>query len=214
MKHAIFILITAGCLICIVPQASSAILINEIMYNPTVGDFTNEWIELINTGNSTISISANARIYDSTDPSNWGTGHPVDQAFTIDPGERFVLARDPVAFNAQYGPYYHAVVDCNMALSNVNPMYIKFEDGVTVHDMVFYDPDWGGDGNGMTLERLSTSWEGAGYGNWRESKWDGGTPGHMNSVNPEPTTLLVLGILGSLLGGLGITIRRKNRKDS
>ena len=130
--------------------ASSAnVAINEIMYNPASG---NEWVELFNSGDSTVNLTG----WVIKDAANNTFGDLTN--VEIPPGE------------------YVVVNGTGAVLNNDNDEVHLFDDSMTEVDNATYDSSMGADGNGKTLEYNPVT------DTWEESLVDGGTPGHRNSV--------------------------------
>ena len=130
--------------------ASSAnVAINEIMYNPASG---NEWVELFNSGDSTVNLTG----WVIKDAANNTFGDLTN--VEIPPGE------------------YVVVEETGAVLNNDNDEVHLFDDSMTEVDNATYDDSMGADGNGKTLEYNPVT------DTWEESLVDGGTSGHRNSV--------------------------------
>lgn len=153
-----------------VAGASSAnVAINEIMYNPVSG---NEWIELFNSGDSTVNLTG------------WTIKDSANQTFgdltnvEIPPGKCVVINGTGTAI-----------------LNNDNDEVHLFDDTMTEVDNATYDDSMGADGNGKSLEYNTVS------DAWEESLVDGGTPGGRNSVLwPVVTVDYPAG--GEVIGGI------------
>jgi len=133
-----------------VAGASSAnVAINEIMYNPVSG---NEWIELFNSGDTTVNLTG------------WVIKDELNQTF----GD---------LTNVEIPPGKCVVINgTGTVLNNDNDEVHLFDNTMTEVDNATYDSSMGADGNGKSLEYNSVT------DTWEESLVDGGTPGARNSV--------------------------------
>ncbi|MFH0775805.1 MAG: lamin tail domain-containing protein [bacterium] len=155
-------------------STTDKVVINEIMYHPS-DDNLNEWVELYNNGNSDISLK-DWKFYD-------GTSHSFtlySGTWTISPGSYTILARNPGSFTTVYGTPTN-IIECSMDLDNSGEILIlKDSTGDTINKLR-YQSDWGGNGNGETLEKVLASGENS-KENWKGSIGTG-TPGTENSVS-------------------------------
>ncbi|NIA11783.1 MAG: hypothetical protein GWP10_19180, partial [Nitrospiraceae bacterium] len=129
--------------------SASNVAINEIMYDPVSG---NEWIELFNSGDSTVNLTG----WTIKDAANNTFGDLTNVEI---PAGKCVIVNGTGAI-----------------LNNDNDEIHLFDNTMAEVDNVTYDSSMGANGNGKTLEYdpVTDAWE--------ESLVDGGTPGHRNSV--------------------------------
>ena len=211
----------------LLPQFVSAqIVINEIMYNPSSqqgNDWDQEWIELFNTTDQ------------EQDIGGWTFGDASGTTFTLPGGTTIpangylILARNDTEFTTFYTsetpqfpiPDGVQVLDWgSFALNNDDPFPVDTltlkNASSTVIDRVSYD-DGGSwptepDGDGPSLEKinplLANTNTNADASNWAASTVDYGTPGRINTVIPEPSTLALFatGLF------LGVWYRRRLKK--
>lgn len=150
-------------------SSTANVAINEIMYNPVSG---NEWIELFNSGDSTVNLTG------------WMIKDSLNQTFgdltnvEIPAGKCVVINGTGAAI-----------------LNNDDDEVHLFDDTTTEVDNATYNNSMGADGNGKTLEYNPVT------DAWEESLVDGGTPGARNSVLwPVVTVDYPLG--GEVIGGI------------
>jgi hypothetical protein len=164
-----------------IPEAQSpapAILIHEIMYNPTGGP-THEFLELFNP-----SVS------EAVDLSGWtleGTGFSIPPGTVILPESYLILARNDLAFRAQYGSGMFVPSEYPLNLDNAGTSLV-LRDGLGVEvDRVDYGDSvpWPStpDGGGPSLELIDGTLDNNDPSNWAASLTAGGSPGASNSVS-------------------------------
>lgn len=153
------------------------VVITEVMYDLPDGDDTHEWVELFNAAGSAVDL-ADWRFNDGSNhivnapPKNGGQGSLVVPA-----GGFAVLADDASVFLSDHPGFSGTVIDTVMSLNNTADTLTLFDESGAAIDAVSYQKEWGGNGNGKTLEKS---------GSWRESLADGGTPGASNSAPAPP----------------------------
>jgi hypothetical protein len=125
-------------------STSQAILINEVMYNPSdfLGGTSNEWIELYNPSNETINLSG----WSISDPYE----HSITDSFIQSLGF-VILAKNLTAF------YEHYNFSCNatkvaFSLNNDGEEVILKNGGNGIEDALNYSDDVGGDGDGKSIQ--------------------------------------------------------------
>lgn len=192
----------------LLPQLVSAqIVINEIMYDPSTTqgtDANQEWLELFNTTDQEQNVGG------------WTFGDASGATFTL-PGGTTIPANGYLILainNTEFTNFYTSatpqfpipegvqVLDWgSFNLNNdgaypVDTLTLKNASG-TVKDQVSYDDggSWptGPDGNGPSLEKINPSTANtntnADASNWAASTVNYGTPGRINTVTPEPSTI-------------------------
>ncbi len=195
--------------------AASGVVVNEIMFNPSVAlgdDNAFEWVEIYNDGGSAVDISG----WILTDLDS-GSGAIVPAGTTIPAYGYRVFARDAAAFTGHYGgsvPLVSWTGSWGSGLSNTNDDVVIMNSDSVVIDQVPYEDstDWGSDygdantysdcdGDGASLERIGPAGGSSDPANWDSSTdedsgfpdadWPGhdeshGTPGAQNSVFGSP----------------------------
>lgn len=145
-------------------SARAAMLFTEVMYDPDGSDADREWVELQNTGDTSVDISGwkfgdadspNHTIYPASDATNPGQG-----SSTIAPGAFFILASNAQKFLAMYPGFSGTVFDTVMSLRNTGgTLTLRKESDGNALSAVTYDPDIGGKNDGTSLQRTSDgSW--------------------------------------------------------
>jgi hypothetical protein len=157
------------------------VVINEIMYHPTEGDDGyGEWVEIYNPNDFDVNLSG-WWIGDSDG------GYTFPQGTLITAKGFLVVARDTTWVISHYSSVQG--FDGSAVLGNAtfilddggDTITLKSSGGSTV-DSVTYDPSWGGNGDGKSLERKDPFGPSNDPSNWGESAVTGGTPTYSNSI--------------------------------
>lgn len=153
------------------------VVINEIMYAPSTGE--PEWVELYNRTASPINLKK----WKFSDASSSTTITSIDKLI---PGNGYiVLSKDSSILN-----YYNVqseIIQLNLpALNNTgDAVTIKDSIGVKI-DSLYYYPDWGGNVDGKSLERVSVERFSLDPTNWGTSiNVFKATPGSINSITQK-----------------------------
>ncbi len=165
-----FLILFGVILILLVSSASANLLITEIMYNPSseMGSDTDlEWVELYNPEENGFNLT----LFEIN-------GKEID-AVTIEPKSYLVIVRELFdgldADNDSFSKFYPNIsaIDAGaFTLSNTEgDVIINNEE---INFSTHYLDDFGGDGNGHSLELIN--------GTWLESKELYGTPGRVNTA--------------------------------
>jgi hypothetical protein len=162
-----------------VAQAVDKVVINELMYHPASDIDGEEYVELINTGPSSVDLAGwfFSDGFDFTFPA--GTVLPA--------GSYLVIAHDPQAVAGRYGLRPDALLGPFTAkrLSNGGERVALSNASGDLVDEVTYGDDspWPGqpDGQGPSLELINPSFDNDGACAWAASSGQG-TPGARNSV--------------------------------
>jgi len=165
--------------------AGAAIVINEIMYHPATDIETQEYIELYNTGPTTVTLTG------------WRLAGAIGYGFpdgkTIAPDGYLVIAKSVPAFHARY-PASTADVIGGYAgqLNNAGEEILLYDNVMTPVDWVAYDDEghWpqSADGDGPSLELINPHLDHSIAQSWAASA-PAETPGFRNSqyvANPRP----------------------------
>jgi hypothetical protein len=156
--------------------------ITELHYNPAsfpgvVDSQDLEFIELTNTGSSSISLNG-VRITEFS-----STGYTLPNGLTLAAGERIIVARSPSMITQAYGAGVNVIsagyFDQNLSnggegISLLGPL------GEVLQSFTYDDA--GGwptapDGNGKSLEIIDPLGDPTSAANWRASYYTGGSPG-------------------------------------
>ncbi|NIR38024.1 MAG: lamin tail domain-containing protein, partial [Actinobacteria bacterium] len=164
-----------------IPEAQSpspAVLIHEIMYNPSGGP-THEFVELYNP-----SVS------ESVDLSGWtlqALGLTIPSGTVILPDTYLILARDDPAFRTEYGSGMFVPGEYPWNLDNAGAsLVLRDRLGVEVDRVDYGDSaPWPStpDGGGPSLELIDAALDNNDPSNWAASLTAGGSPGASNSVS-------------------------------
>ncbi|MGC8654316.1 MAG: lamin tail domain-containing protein [Candidatus Kryptoniota bacterium] len=161
------------------------IVINEIMYAPSRGE--SEWIELFNPTDRFINLkgftvgdnSSAKAIISSTD-------------YIASPSSYVIVAHDTSFFSAHLKVTGKVFVTALPQLNNTgDAVVIKDESGKTI-DSVAYEPSWGGDRGGRSLERINATGSSSDRKNFGTcSDVEGSTPNKINSISPTDYDLSI-----------------------
>lgn len=167
----------------------------EFHYNPpTTPGVTDpqelEFLELLNTGSSTINLNGVQITQFSSTPYTFSGG------ITLGAGQRIVVAKNPTVFTSIYGaginkmPYGYGTQN----LSNGGERVMLLSPlGETLQDFTYDDvAPWptSPDGNGPSLEIIDPLGNAALASNWQASALNGGTPGSIYNPDTTPPTIL------------------------
>jgi hypothetical protein len=140
----------------------ASVEITEVMYNPEASDSGREWVELQNTGDSSVNLDRWHFREDGTDHriSTTSQGDFTDSP-RLPAGEYIILADDPAAVSNDY-PNLSAVLNSSFTLVNSGESLSMINPDGVVSDSVNYDTSIGGDDNGNSLQKKNVGWIAAG----------------------------------------------------
>lgn len=168
------------------------VVFTELQIAPA--EATEEWIELVNVGDTSVTLSGCT--LDSGETESWTFETEVPFLFVLSPKERIVLARTDTAT-----PKYAALWE-GLALANTADDLGLICGGVVI-DAVAWDQASGWPVAFGVPMSLSAHWEGAGANDsplyWCEAAVAAGTPGSANPVCPAPDAEVESCQLGSPL---------------
>lgn len=160
----------------------SRIVVNEIMYNDNSQLNSDDWIEFYNLSNSTISLNG-WKVHDEDSLHYFN----FTKNLLLSPYSYFVLCKDSVAFTNTYPTVKNFIGNFDFGLSGNDQVNLINNSG-ELEAFVDYDNNYPWavepDGNGNSLELISTEMQNYTVLNWAASKTFGGTPGMKNN----PTT--------------------------
>ncbi len=168
-----------------VGQFGFPLRVTEIMYNPVGGD-AYEFIELLNTGATTLSLGNHVF-------SGLNFSFPV--AFSIAPGQRVVLGNNANT-NAFVTRYPGVLVSgwFGGSLDNGGETLALLDPAGSIVLSVSYDDQNGwptaADGSGYSLEVIDPNGDPDAATNWRASSGLNGTPGQPAAAVPSPAVVL------------------------
>ena len=161
------------------------VIINEINFNSHSNSETGDWIELYNSGTTSIDISE----WVLRDKSN--NIFIIPQGTTIDPDSYLVFVNDFEKFEIVYPLIPYIPMDLSLSSNgDAVQLYDQYEFLVdSMQYSIFNIISLGANGTGKTLSLISPELQNENFNNWALSKL-GGTPGESNIlsisiVNPE-----------------------------
>lgn len=173
----------------VTPQGSNFndVVINEIMYAPSTGE--PEWIELYNRTNEVINLK-NWKISDAS------TAVTITTQDKIIPANSFVIISKDSTILSFYSVPAQIVTTNIAALNNTGDAVVIRDANNLKIDSVFYQPSWGGNSGGKSIERIDADIPSTDSTNWRSSKSIfKATPGSINSVTQKDFDLFADDIL-------------------
>ena len=160
--------------------SSGTTVINEINYNSSDDYNSDDWVELINPGETEIDISD--WILKDDDNSH---GYTIPDETVIQPNNYLVLAKDMDLFSSSYPNINNVIGPFDFSLSGGGDQVRIFDNAGVLIDSVQYDDidPWPvePDGNGPTLELINPTLDNFLSESWAAST-DNGTPGAQNST--------------------------------
>ena len=160
--------------------SSGTTVINEINYNSSDDYNSDDWVELINPGETEIDISD--WILKDDDNSH---GYTIPDETVIQPNNYLVLAKDMDLFGSSYPDINNVIGPFDFSLSGGGDQVRIFDNAGVLIDSVQYDDGdpWPvePDGNGPTLELINPTLDNLLSESWAAST-DNGTPGAQNST--------------------------------
>ncbi len=167
--------------------SDNKIVINEIKYSSSPEKDTKDWIELYNSGNSSLNLK-NWVLSDGVPE----TGYVFPADIILAPGMYIVLCRDLTAFRQFWPAVLNSTGDMNFGLSSLGDNINLYDpDGNLVDFVNFtsYSP-WPADANGTgaSIELINPELDNNVGSNWRSSI-NGGTPGIINIHSTTTDTI-------------------------
>ncbi|MCF6269662.1 MAG: lamin tail domain-containing protein [Melioribacteraceae bacterium] len=169
------------------PAAESSIIINEIMFDPALGN--SEFIELYNSAEVPIDIGG-WQLIDGSD-----NFYEISSTFLlIEPNQYYLFVSDSSIFK-NYGELLNIseikiLESGSLSFSNIGERLVVIDHWGNMVDSVYYNPKWHNKNiattKNKTLERISPLLGGNESSNWSTSvnKY-GATPGSRNSIFAE-----------------------------
>ena len=169
--------------------SSHNLIISEVMYNLDGSDSKREWIELYNPTAASISV------IDGAGENSWRFFDTSNHKLTliqgdlqIPPAKTAIVASDAETFLLEHPTFSGILLDSVLSLKNTEgDVKLSADEGDTYFEELHYTSDWGGNGNGYSIERIDPAIFNI-QSNWRESFVIGGTPGvfELGAEEPEP----------------------------
>jgi len=168
-----------------------SIVINEIMYAPIGSE--PEWIELFNTTGDSIDLTS----WEIADENAGSSVSFTDTSFLIAQTDYVIITDDSAALFDVHPeiPVHVFHVPTMPAFNNSGDAVVLYDERGAAMDSLTYDPDWGGNSDGTSLERIDPLISSILQSNWKGSLHpDGSTPGHKNSVTQKDDDLCLSNI--------------------
>jgi len=153
MKYVSFLVF----FILLLPGVSLAqILITEVMYDLEGSDTGREWIEVTNLGSENIDVSTWKFFENETNHGLvlfQGDGN-------LSPNSSAIIVTNPSKFLSDWPSFGGTIYDSSFSFKNTGE-FISIRDPDLVDiDSVTYDPLWGGEGDGNSLQKIEDTWTG------------------------------------------------------
>jgi hypothetical protein len=135
-------------------SAFASIQFTEIMYNPPGPDLGREWIEITNTGSSTVDL-AGYKLFES------GVNHGLvltAGTSTLAAGASAIITADAQKFLADYPAYTGVMFKSPFSLLNTSGSFALKDKTLAIVDSVSYAAAMGAAGDGNSLHLSDTSW--------------------------------------------------------
>lgn len=166
-----------------IPSSSQQdVIINEIMYNADESQESDDWIELYNTGDSSINLAGWA-LKDEDDSHEF----VIPEGTVINANGYLVLAKDQSLFAEIYPEIVNVIGEIGFGFSGNSDQVRLFDPAGTLIDSVLYDDEspWPieADGTGYSLELIDADSDNAIAENWRASTFQLGSPGLENGLS-------------------------------
>ncbi len=167
-------------------STDNKIVINEINYNSSPEKDSKDWIELYNSGNTSVNLKD--WIISDAGPES---GFIIPSDIILAPGTLVVICRETEAFSLIYPKIKNMTGEMNFGLSSSGDDINLFDPQGNLIDFVKYTPDspWPTDANGTgaSIELTDPFKDNNLGGNWK-SRYDGGTPGERNFLTDVTAT--------------------------
>ena len=191
MKKVVGLLFALSLFLMFTARVHAAVVISEIMYDFSGTDTNHEWVEIENTGDSTIDITG-WKFNDGSNhtlnvpPSNGGTG-----SMSIPAGGFAILSGNASIFLTDNPSFSGTVIDTVMSLNNTGDTLKLFDtSGAEVADAT-YTSDMGAAGDGNSLQKSGSTYvaavptPGAAFGGADTSSGGTGGGGITTTVSSE-----------------------------
>ncbi len=135
--------------------AHAALVVSEIMYNPPGTNTGQQWIEIANTGPSSVDLGAkDIRLYDA---SGNHLLKPYAGAGTVLPaGGVAIIAKDPLTFLNDFANFSGTLLKSSFTLSSTAGIIGILQTDGTILAQAKYNSSLGAAGDGNSLQRLVT----------------------------------------------------------
>ena len=130
----------------------SAVVMNEIMYDPAGSDSGHEWIEVYNSGTSSVTLTKWKLATGDTNHKIFAVGNSA-----LQPQSYAVIAANTAKFQSDYPAYAGTLFHSSLSLNNGGEAITLFDASHVQSDSVTYDSAWGGEGDGNSLQHAPFS---------------------------------------------------------
>lgn len=143
---------------CFLPLLSSAqIQITEIMYDLVGGDTGKEWIEVYNSGSTSVDLSEWFLFENET---NHRISSVIEDGNSIiEVGAYAVLVDNPEKFYEDWPNFSGLVLDSAFSLKNIDELLVIKNPDKEETDSIHYYADWGANGDGNSLQKINGDWK-------------------------------------------------------
>lgn len=151
--------------------AHASVVFTEIMYDVSGTDTGREWVEITNTGSSSIDASG-YKFFEAN------TNHAlvlISGSGTLSAGSSAVIADDATKFKIDWPGYSGTLFDSSFSLSNTGESLALRDGALATLYSLTYNPSIGAAGDGNSLQLVSGAWASAAP-----------TPGTSASTAPLP----------------------------
>lgn len=136
-------------------SAAPAVVIDEIMYDPSGSDTDREWVEIYN--NDTLDVNLTGWKFLES-----GVNHGLtltNGSWVLPAGGFAVITQDSTTFLAEYLNFSGTLFDSSFDLSNSNESLVLKNSSSYVLENITYYSIWGANGNGNSLQLINfTDW--------------------------------------------------------
>lgn len=145
-------IILAAFLLCLPWMACADVRITEIMYDPPGANVGEQWVELTNTGESTLDLYG-YRLAEG------GVNHKlvvVEGTTTLMAHESLVVNNGPENFSSVFPHYAGTVLKSSFSLAVMGETVVLKDSKLTARDSVSYTSEMGGKSDGNSLHLTTT----------------------------------------------------------
>jgi len=133
---------------------TSALIFNEIMYDPDGADTDREWIELLNERNDTVDLTG-WKFFEA----NVNHGLTVSQGAMLIPiGGYAIISNNPSKFLQDNPTFQGTLIKSSFSLSNSGEYLAMKNPSGAIQDSLTYIPSLGGQDDGSTLSYIGGAW--------------------------------------------------------
>ncbi len=192
-------------------SAHASVLLTEIMYDVSGTDTGREWVEITNTGSSSIDISA----FKFFEANTNHTLSVVQGGGVLAAGASAIIADDEEKFLLDWPTFSGHLLGSSFSLSQSGETLILKDSALSVLDSVSYDPAAGAGGDGKSLQRAGSVFSAAvptpgSYGSSNASNTADAAattspvaaqPEPIAGASPSPITVRISSEVRSVAGG-------------